>query len=65
MERGGWGWARLGKVRERERERERDLKENVWSELLRGQGVAQDRSVASSSVNKCLPPYQLGHSFWS
>jgi hypothetical protein len=51
--------------RERERERERDLKENVWSELLRGQGDAQLRSVASSSVKKCLPPYQLGHSFWS
>ncbi len=66
MERGGWGWARLGKVR-REREREkRDLKENVWSELLRGQGDAQFRSVASSSsVKKCLPRYQLGHSFWS
>ncbi len=57
----------LGEVGEgeRERERERDLKENVWSELLRGQGVAQYRSVASSSVKKCLPPYQLGHSFWS
>ncbi len=46
--------------RERERERERDLKENVWSELLRGHGVAQYRSVASSSVKNCLPPYQLG-----
>jgi hypothetical protein len=57
MERGGWGWARFREVeRERERERERDLKENVWSELLRGQGVAQFRSVASSSVKKCLPP---------
>jgi len=61
MERGGWDWARLGKVRERER----DLKENVWSELLRGQGIRQYRSVASSSVKRCLPPYQLGHSFWS
>jgi hypothetical protein len=50
----------LGKVIERERERERDLKENVWSELLRGHGVAQYRSVASSSVKNCLPPYQLG-----
>jgi hypothetical protein len=43
----------LGKVR-RERERERDLKENVWSELLRGQGDAQLRSVASSSSVKKL-----------